>query len=47
VLNTTAQFQVKLWDTREHHMKQVDCELKVGGDGNLLHEYRNQSLLTF
>jgi hypothetical protein len=40
VLNTTAQFQVKLWDTRKHHMK-ADCEFRVGGDGSLLQEYRN------
>ncbi|CAM0906135.1 unnamed protein product [Alopecurus aequalis] len=40
VLNSTVQFQVKLWDTREHHMK-VDCELKISGDGSLLQEYKN------
>uniref|UniRef100_A0ACD5UL17 Uncharacterized protein n=1 Tax=Avena sativa TaxID=4498 RepID=A0ACD5UL17_AVESA len=40
VLNSTVLFQVKLWDTREHHMK-VDCELKVGGDGSLLQQYKN------
>ncbi|KAM0912856.1 hypothetical protein ACQ4PT_012545 [Festuca glaucescens] len=40
VLTSTVQFQVKLWDTREHHMK-VDCEFRVGGDGSLLQEYKN------
>ncbi|KQK15919.1 NDR1/HIN1-like protein 26 [Brachypodium distachyon] len=35
VLNSTVRFKVKLWDTREHHMK-VDCGFKLGGDGTLL-----------
>ncbi|KAL6656673.1 hypothetical protein ACP70R_004453 [Stipagrostis hirtigluma subsp. patula] len=40
VLNSTVRFKVKVWDTREHHMK-VNCELKLRGDGTLQRDYKN------
>ncbi|VAH29397.1 unnamed protein product [Triticum turgidum subsp. durum] len=40
VLNSTVRFQVKLWDTKEHHMK-ADCGFKISGDGSLHQEDRN------
>ncbi|KAL6840752.1 hypothetical protein ACP4OV_029616 [Aristida adscensionis] len=32
--NSTVRFKVKVWDTREHHVK-VDCEAKLRPDGTL------------
>ncbi|KAM3385186.1 hypothetical protein ACQJBY_009247 [Aegilops geniculata] len=40
VLNSTVRFQVKVWDTKEHHMK-ADCGFKISGDGSLHQEDRN------
>jgi hypothetical protein len=34
VLASKVQFQVKLWDTKRHHMK-VECDLTMQGDGTL------------
>ncbi|XP_006657787.1 NDR1/HIN1-like protein 2 [Oryza brachyantha] len=41
LLNSTVRFQVKVWDTKEHHMK-VDCEFRLRGDGTLQQEGKNK-----
>ncbi|GJN11551.1 hypothetical protein PR202_ga29750 [Eleusine coracana subsp. coracana] len=42
VLSSTVRFQVKIWDTRVHHMK-VECDFKIGGDGTLQHQQRDNN----
>jgi hypothetical protein len=40
VLDSTMLYQVRLFDTREHHMK-VDCDFIISGNGSLVQEYKN------
>jgi hypothetical protein len=40
LLNSTVRFQVKIWDTRVHHMK-VNCDLRLGRDGTVQQRYKN------
>ncbi|XP_062186994.1 NDR1/HIN1-like protein 12 [Phragmites australis] len=41
LLNSTVRFQVKMWDTRQHHMK-VECDFSLSGDGTLQQQYKNK-----
>ncbi|XP_072988791.1 NDR1/HIN1-like protein 26 [Typha latifolia] len=40
-LNSTIRFKVKVWDTHRHHLH-VECNLVVGGDGNMLASYKDE-----
>ncbi|KAF0905263.1 hypothetical protein E2562_003864 [Oryza meyeriana var. granulata] len=41
LLNSTVRFQVKVWDSKVHHIK-VECEFRLGGDGSLQQDYKNR-----
>ncbi|KAF8669120.1 hypothetical protein HU200_051445 [Digitaria exilis] len=40
VLTSTVQFQVKMWDTKHHHMK-AECDFTINGDGTLKQQDKN------
>ncbi|EER97325.1 hypothetical protein BDA96_02G341200 [Sorghum bicolor] len=40
VLTSKVQFQVKVWDTKRHHMK-VECDFTMQGDGTLRPQDKN------
>jgi hypothetical protein len=40
MLTSTVQFQVKMWDTKHHHMK-AECDFTINGDGTLQQQDKN------
>ncbi|OEL28783.1 hypothetical protein BAE44_0010197 [Dichanthelium oligosanthes] len=46
LLTSTVQFKVKIWDTKQHHMK-VECDFRMNGDGTLQQQDKNKQCVLY